>query len=304
MLNKDLNFEIEEYQFQSFSKGNDNGEVTNFEFQDLQAKVPVRSKEHQEIIKIERNNSKVSGFDISPIVRQHRGIKKQEDLERDEAIENEVRKRVAKLEEDAFREGYEKGIAEGRDFIYQETRAQTEEKLIVFTDMINDVLSTKEEILKNQKMQLYSLVKTLTKWVTLKELKDDGQYIERLLEKLILEAGHRENLLIQVDQKHFELMPEVLETVQAKLGELVNVRVETDYDIQSTGLILESQNGIINGTLNEQLKSLDKIFESVGLASELGENENIQFSQSEPIKDASADNSDIDNSEEPSGSDE
>ncbi len=275
MLNKSVNFEIEEYEFRSFSTTQDNGEVKSFEFQDLDAAVPVTNEVHQKIIKIERQQSEKNGFDISPIVRQHRGIKKQEDIEREEAIENEVRKRVAKLEEEAYREGYEKGIADGRDFIYQETKASTEEKMIVLTDMINDVLATKEEILKTQKSQLYTLVKTLTKWITLKELKDDGKYIERLLEKLILETGTKENLLIQVDQKHFEQMPEVLETVQNNLGKLVNVRVESDYDIQYTGVVLESQNGIINGSLNEQFNSLDRIFESVGIESNPEDNKLI-----------------------------
>ena len=60
-------------------------------------------------------------------------------------------------------------------------------------------------------------------------------------------------------------MPEVLDHLHEKLGELENVRVEVDYDIEGPGIILESQNGIINGTLKEQFNSLDKLFKTVGL---------------------------------------
>ena len=265
MLNKDIELEVQEYEFQSFSDKFDDGEVKSFDFNELDINTPIIREAHQKSIKLERTQSEVNGFDISPIVRQHRGIKKQEDVEREEAVENEVRKRVSKMEENAYKKGYEEGIEKGRQDIYEQTRAQTEEKMIILNEMINDVLSTKEEILKSQKNQLYTMLKNLSKWIVLRELKDDGNYIERLLEKLIVEAGVKSNLLIQVDQKHFEMMPDVLETIQDNLGKLTNVRVESDFDIQGTGIVLETSNGIINGSLYEQFKSLDKIFESVGV---------------------------------------
>jgi flagellar assembly protein FliH len=267
-MKNNVQFDVEEYEFQSFSRPVNAGEVQEFSFEDLEGKSISEIERHQEIIKLERTKSADSGFDISPIVKQHRGMEEQEEIERENRIIDEVNKRVAKIEEEAYRKGYDEGMSKGREDVYEQTRAATDEKLIALSEMVSDTLSTKEEILKSQKMQLYNLVRNLTKWVILRELKDDGKYIERLLEKLVIEAQTKTNLLIQVDQKHFEQMPEVLEVVQQKLGQFTNVRVETDFDIQGTGVVVESENGIINGSLVEQLNSLDKIFESVGLAAE------------------------------------
>lgn len=269
---KDIEYNVSEYEFQSFTNSLDTGEVKEFSFEDLEGKSINEIERHQETIKLERRESADNGFDISPIVRQHRGMEEQEAVERENRILDEVNKRVAKIEEEAFKKGYEEGIEKGREDVYEQTRASTDEKIIALSEMISETLSTKEEILKSQKSQLYTLVKNLTKWVILRELKDDGVYLERLLEKLIIEAQTKSNLLIQVDQKYFEQMPEVLETVQKKLGEFSNVRVETDFDIQGLGIVVESENGIINGSLQEQLNSLDKIFESVGLPSD-GDNQ-------------------------------
>ena len=269
---KDIEYNVSEYEFQSFTNSLDTGEVKEFSFEDLEGKSINEIERHQETIKLERRESADNGFDISPIVRQHRGMEEQEAVERENRILDEVNKRVAKIEEEAFKKGYEEGIEKGREDVYEQTRASTDEKIIALSEMISETLSTKEEILKSQKTQLYTLVKNLTKWVILRELKDDGVYLERLLEKLIIEAQTKSNLLIQVDQKYFEQMPEVLETVQKKLGEFSNVRVETDFDIQGLGIVVESENGIINGSLQEQLNSLDKIFESVGLPSD-GDNQ-------------------------------
>ena len=55
----------------------------------------------------------------------------------------------------------------------------------------------------------------------------------------------------------------VLEAVQKKMGGLHNVRTEINHDLEGPGLILECENGIINGSFNEQMKGLDKLFEGV-----------------------------------------
>ena len=132
-------------------------------------------------------------------------------------------------------------------------------------EMINDVLAVKVSLIENQRLEIYSLIKILTKWITLKELEKDEGYLERLLNRLITEIETNDNLLIQVNKNHFEKMPKVLERVEERLGELKNVRIEVDYDIAEQGIIIESDNGIINGSIEEQLKSLDKLFESVGI---------------------------------------
>ncbi len=276
---KDIEYEVEEYSFQSFSTPTEEGLVTDFEFQDLQGKTIEQIERQQKTIKIEREVSRKSGFDISPIVRQHRGIQLQEEEEVERRIEEEVKKRVAKIQEDAFKQGHEEGVEQGRHDIYEQTRQITDEKLVSLSEMISHTLSTQSEILKDQKMELYKLIKNVTKWVVLRELKDDGKYIERLLEKLIVETQTKANLLIQVNQKSFESMPEVLEAVQARVGTLTNVRVESDYDIEDTGIILQSENGIINATLKEQFNSIDKLFDSVGV--ETTEDDKVDFNDNE-----------------------
>lgn len=271
---KDQEFDVQEYQFRSFSSPIESGDAVNYEFRDLREQINFNQEEKQKIIKIEREHSRQSGFDISPIVRHHRGIKQQEEDEIERRIQDEVNKRVARIQEEAYQIGHEEGVEQGRLDILEQTRSHTDEKLVVLNEMISNVLSTQEELIKNQKTEIYKLIRNLSKWIILRELKEDGKYIDRLLEKLILECGTRANLLIQVDQKHFEDMPEILERIQAKLGNLTNVRIETDYDINGTGIVLQSENGIINATLTEQLNSLDKLFESVGLESTKDNNEN------------------------------
>jgi flagellar assembly protein FliH len=257
--------EVQEYKFHNFTDEEmEADKVTLFEFKPLLTSAQTIGKqEFQKIIKDERTHAKNTQFKVNPIVEKYRGLKDQEEQEYQDAVEKEVARRVAEIQDEAFKAGFDEGVNQGREEIFNEMRSAVDEKLENFSMMITEVLKTQEDILSAQKKEMYLLLRNLSKWIVLRELKEDGTYIERLLEKLLLETQARQNLLIQVNSNDFSGMPEVLSHVQARLGELKNVRVEIDSAISSRGIIVESDNGIINATMEEQFKSLDKLFEDV-----------------------------------------
>jgi flagellar assembly protein FliH len=257
--------EVEEYKFKNFGEDeSDVDKVTLFEFKPLiNNLLSIRKNDFQKIIREERTHAKNSKFKISPIVEQHRGLKDQENQDFEEIVEKEVTKRLIEIQDDAFKSGFNEGVNQGREEIFNEMRSVVDQKLESFSQMVTDVLKTQDQIINVQKKEIYTLIRNLTKWIIIKELKNDGAYLERLLEKLLLEIQSRSNLFIQVSSKDFEDMPEVLKHLQTRFGELKNVRVEIDDAITTSGIIVESENGIINATMEEQFKSLDKLFEDV-----------------------------------------
>lgn len=257
--------QVSEYQFHSFNDVEEGSEnVKLFEFKPLLTGAHTIDKnEFQKVIKTEREFAKTSMFKVNPFVEEHRGFKDQENREYEERVEEEVKRRIAEIQDEAFKAGFDEGVNQGREEIFVQMRSAVDQKLENFSQMVTAVLNTQEEILANQKTEMYVLLRNLSKWIVLRELQDDGKYIERLLEKLLVEMQVRSNLLIQVNTDDFSAMPEVLEHVQARLGEMKNVRIEIDSSVKSRGIIIESENGIINATMEEQFKSLDKLFEDV-----------------------------------------
>jgi flagellar assembly protein FliH len=257
--------DIQDYKFMSFTDVEDEADsVKLFEFKPLlSAAQTVEKSEFQKVIRVEREQAKNSNFKVNPITEKYRGLRDQETREYEDRVEEEVKKRVEQIQEEAFKAGFEEGVKQGREEIFDQMRNSVDQKLEDVSQMVTNVLKTYEEIFINQKVEMYQLIKNLTKWIVLRELNEDGKYIERLLERLLLEIQARNNLLIQVNANDFTAMPEVLEHVQKKLGELKNVRIEIDHSVHPQGLIVESENGIINATMEEQFKSLDKLFEEV-----------------------------------------
>lgn len=257
---------IKDYKFQSFdSQLDERSGVNDFEFKEFCEKEVFDPKEKSKIIKAERTFSRENDFIMSPIVKEYRGHSEQERIEKERRIQDEVEKRVEKIKDEAFKKGYESGILKGKEEVFNQTRKETEEKLDSLVEMVNEVLAFKDKAFVQQRHDILKMVQTLTKWIILRELKGDDDYLNRLLEKLIMEMQTKSNLLVKVSKDSFEQMPDVLEHLERKIGELKNVRVEIDYEIKDGGIILESDNGIINGTLDQQLSGLDKLFVSVGV---------------------------------------
>lgn len=263
---------VSDYEFQPLyaNAKEDDGSISEFDFKPLSRNQVMDVQEHEKVIKIERSNADQKNFKISPVVREHRGINRQEELERQRLIQEEVERQLVKVQQIAYQEGLEKGMQEGREEVFNQLRSEVDSKVEQLQEMINNVLSTQADLLQNEKMAVYRTIKNLTKWITLRELKDDGEYILRLLEKLISELQVKSNILIQIDPKSFTDMPDVLDLLKERIGTIDKVRVECDYDIEGPGIVVESDNGIINGSLKEQFRSLAKLFENVGLNDDEG----------------------------------
>lgn len=263
---KGAGFDVKPFRFGELRpQGGDsrpNGEVSPFELKSLRDSSSFKERFTEDDIREERAQEKDKSFSILPLVREHRGLKQQEERDYAEAIERETQARVEAAVEESRREGYRAGHEEGYAKAYEEAMGKLDHKVEDFADMVGSLRDQCHKVLSENKADAYKMVKSLVQWISLKEVEKEG-YLERLLEKLILEMNTKNNLVVRVSQESFKAMPDVVKQVEAKLGQLTNVRVEADLDQEGPGIILESDNGIIDGSIKAQMASLDRIFESV-----------------------------------------
>ena len=263
---------VQNYKFLDFSVKSSgcDAEVSNYEMQTLDALAVSSEDKRDRLIRAERASAKENSFKISSVVRLHRGMEAQEAREYDERIRENVDLQVNKVKDEAFRKGYDEGIERGRREVYENMKETSEEKLEKLTEIVSLLMKEKEDVLRREKNEVYNLVKSLTKWIILRELKDDDDYVKRLIEKMISEIGANQRVLIQVGAQQFESIPEILDFIKNMIGDIDNVRVEIDYDISDRGIVIETENGIIKGTLEEQFTALDRLFETAGLGDNHG----------------------------------
>ncbi|MFZ8934885.1 MAG: FliH/SctL family protein, partial [Bacteriovoracaceae bacterium] len=244
MIYKDKNFEhlnelkIQNYDFETFLGSEESDfEHKEFDVPDFEeGKLIKRNVKSIVNVAIEKDSALQTGFQISPIVQEHRGHKEIELNQNKRRISKEVEIRINQLKDEAYKDGYNEGLRQGKEDALEQLKENSEDKLARLTEMISEAVKYKKDLLSNDKTEVYRLVRDLTKWIVLRELKSDDEYIERLIEKMIHELGEKNNLIIHVNQEQFEDMPEVLEKVQEKLGELSNVRTVVNYDLNKNGI--------------------------------------------------------------------
>lgn len=233
-----------------------------FEFENLKNEVQQETKEKQEQIKSEREFAQKNNFQIDDIVRDSRGLLLQEKNELEKRIQSEVDKKI----EDAFKKAYDEGLAKGREEGFNEAKNQylseVEQKVSDLNLILEQVNSQTHHVIDNNRSDIYEFIKRFTKWIILKEI-DPKIYLEGLLEKLVLELNSRKNIIVKVGKDNFSEMPEVISAVEAKLGQLSNLRIEIVPEVNYPGIILESENGLIDGSLEGVFQNIDKIFEQV-----------------------------------------
>ncbi|MBL6989314.1 MAG: hypothetical protein ISR65_06035 [Bacteriovoracaceae bacterium] len=261
------NMNIKDYKLKSFTKvmSVDVEGAEDYNFRDLEDISSFSGEVEKDRVLEERERAISNSFKINPIVKEHRGFFKQEEKVRETRIKKDVERQIDRIKEEARKQGYEEGVKQGREDVYNQTKVEAEEKIERLSDYILEVVSLKEEIMQKQKKEIFELIKNLCRWVILRELEQDGEYLSRLLEKLIEEIKVKSNLLLKVNADEFENMSEVLRVIKEKIGQIPNVRVEVDHDMDKHGIILESENGIIDASLPMQFQYLEKLFESVGI---------------------------------------
>lgn len=263
-MQKYRNAEVKKFEFNDL-KGThvvSNGSFQAFEFQTLDGETVKSALISQEDIRQERNLAAKNNFKIDAIVSDLRGLSRQEQNDLEERIQAEVQKRLETAYAEAYEEGLQKGREEGREASMAEFQGGVVQKVEELAEVIAQVQEQSEVILKKDHHDVYEFIKRFTKWITMKEV-SDAKYMELLLEKLILELNSRKNLIIKVGKANFAAMPEVIKAVEERLGQLSNVRVEIVSEINHPGIILEGENGLIDGSLESVFKNIDKIFEQV-----------------------------------------
>lgn len=263
---KSKNSEVEVFQF---GKINPSGAdvvsgVQDFAFEALDKSKDFTAGISEAKIREEREFEANTGFAISPIVKKHRGLIKQAESDYEKRVAEEVARRLEEVQKQAYQEGFDKGAEDGRAEALSQASEQVAEKVDELSQMIDSLHDSTREIFEKNKNDAYLMVKNLTKWIILKEV-DNPTYLSRLLEKLICEINSKHSLTVRVNESSFGHMAEAVKIIERKLGKLTNVRVEIDQDQDYPGIKLESENTIIDGSLNTQFEAIDKLFMNAGV---------------------------------------
>ncbi len=256
-------FPIQEYSFPALDQAaasQGNSSIQSFKVAELNIPDSLTEQKDRQT---QRQTAKAQNFKIEPMVMQYRGFQQQEEEEYQTRLDQGVQQRLIEVEEEARQRGHQEGLTQGKKEVFEQMRAAAEEKMAALTEMVNSILPHKADIIREQKNQICTLIKHLTRWVILRELKDDDQYLARLVEAAAVELLQgNDHLTVRIREEDFARLESLLPILQEKLPQVI-FKAEVEANLKGEGVIIESENGIINATLDEQLQAIDRVFATI-----------------------------------------
>jgi flagellar assembly protein FliH len=197
------------------------------------------------------------------IVKTYNGLKKVEEEEYEEKIKSIVDDKLNKIKNDWIKIGKEEGSDQGKKEFEDKVKKMVEQSKEEISSFIEEIKSFKNSIYQKQKNEVVDLIKNVTKYVILRELKNDDEFISRLFERMLYEVDTKDNLILRVNSKKSQIIKNTLDSVRIKFLEVNNIRIEDDHTLDANSIILESAFGIIDGSMNAQFEYIDKIAEEL-----------------------------------------
>ena len=257
---------IEDYTYAQFNfedfKVEDEGITKEYEFNKIDS---ADKKLKAKVLKEEREASEKTGFNISPVVYRQRGIHDQKQREEKKRVKQLVYHEVEQVREDAYQEGYKTGLERGREEVLEAEKERVEEVITGLVSLVDRFKEREQKLIEDQKIEVYALVRNLTKWIILRELKDDGQYVERLISKLVTDNDNSSVLNLKVGKNVYEQVKGSVEKVKEKFSIDKEVTVSVDLNLKDDEIDLDLDNSRIKSDISDQFKALDSLFEGLGV---------------------------------------
>ena len=194
-----------------------------------------------------------SDFQISGLVANQVGIAEVNRRNAEERIRKEVLGELKEVQEKAYHEAYQLGEIEGKEKAFDETRLEMTEKLKRLDSIIASCEGLLSEVREQNENQLIQLVGRLASRIAMFEVESQPERIGQLLMDLVERVQGDQRMVIRVNQDDMVF----LETLKEKLGKederLSQIKLESDDQIGTGGLILETNHGMIDATLETRV---------------------------------------------------
>lgn len=203
----------------------------------------------------DRKNSR---FAVSDLARGPLSIEEEEEVRVQGEIQRRLDLKLEAIREEVKSEAYKEGHAAGKEAARTEVLDAAKPQLEHFHAMVKLFENAKTEIFKANEQLILKIITQVAKSIVLRELKEDPEYTKRLIINLLERLGTRENVKILVSSQVFSAVDGLKRDLAQSLGQLKNITVEADPEIQDKGCRVETEFGEVDADIAIQLKSIEE----------------------------------------------
>jgi len=198
-------------------------------------------------------------FRVDKIVSEYVGIDELEKETQQKEIANQAIILSQEVQEKAYEEAYQLGLKEGREKAYDEEKNRVASEMENFRKLIDEVKTIKTGLMKENEKQIVNLCFYMSKRLLMKEIEVNEEYIQTLIKKSLEMAQSDEEVTIRVSSQDKAWIDKHLDTIFKELNLDPSTKIEEDTSVGRGGVIIETNHGVIDATVEQRLEKLETI---------------------------------------------
>ena len=163
-------------------------------------------------------------------------------------------------------QAYQEGLNQAQQDIQKQVQQTRDSLNKQFHQLINSLQKEKHKIWEDHSQDLVLLTKSAVEKVLNLELEAKRQEsLTRLLEEGLETIDNQKGLTLKIHPQDGELLEDLLQQAQARFPALEKWRIKKDQKLEPGGVILETENGMVDNSLSTRWSEIMAVLEDLTL---------------------------------------
>ncbi|HAG90806.1 MAG TPA: hypothetical protein DCL41_02985 [Bdellovibrionales bacterium] len=204
---------------------------------------------------LNEDNRKKSDFVMADLMAKQTGVEEVESQSHKDMVEQEVLERLKEVQEATYQEAFALGKEEGSKQAFEAVKAELEEKISQFGELIEQLRSLRSEVLKHHEKEIIEMVFSIGKKIALKDLSEDSSVIKDLVEELVDESEKDEEIKIFLSPHDHAFVSEQISSGNFKFPDLNRLKLISKEAMTSGGCLVQTRFGSIDSQVEQRVEN-------------------------------------------------
>ncbi len=169
------------------------------------------------------------------------------------------REKLKRVEEEAFRQGWQSGYEEGRKTAEDEYRSKLQEA----EDLVARAHREQQRIIAATEDEVVKLAVAVSRKIIDRELATSPEIIVEMVKRAIQKVTDREEITVRVNPENLDSTINAQEEIAQSAKGVRKLRVLSDPAIAPGGCVVESSNGTVDARVERQLEEIEQALRDV-----------------------------------------
>jgi flagellar assembly protein FliH len=171
------------------------------------------------------------------------------------SIIREAEEKALLIENEARRQGYEKGL--------ELARAENIESVNVLKNVADVVVEKKWKLINDIEDNIVSLAVEIAEKVIGEQIKVSPDVVLSIIKKALMMAAERENLVLRINPEDLEVVKTNKDNIMSSMDGIQKIEIVADRRIGRGGLVLETRVGNVDARIQSQLDQAEQSLRGV-----------------------------------------